>query len=91
MVRGKSGTFGNNGNVFSVTYEASTRGKASIPTSRPTECKSLIYYQLLSTQQRKLAAELPVQAGEEHLKEADRASEKRGRAPGEDAGRRSFR
>jgi multidrug efflux pump subunit AcrB/outer membrane protein TolC len=34
-----------------------------------------IYYQLLSTQQRKLAAELRIQAGQEHLKEADQASE----------------
>src|SRR5579863_8673998 len=35
MVGGKSGIDGNNGNVFSVTYEISTMGKASIPTSRP--------------------------------------------------------
>jgi multidrug efflux pump subunit AcrB/outer membrane protein TolC len=34
-----------------------------------------LYYELLSAQQRKLAAELRIQAGEEHLKEARNATE----------------
>jgi outer membrane protein TolC len=45
-----------------------TRNEASLDVKR-------LYYQLLSTQERKHAAELRMQAGEEHMKENEHASE----------------
>jgi len=45
-----------------------TRNEASLDVKR-------LYYQLLSTQERKRAAELRMQAGEEHMKENEHASE----------------
>jgi len=40
---GIRGIDGNNGNVYSVTYERLMGDKSSIPTSRPSDSKALQY------------------------------------------------